>query len=180
MKATIKLPPLDYLRECLDYLPETGEFRWRTRPESHFASDWVWKMRNRRYAGKPAGNFVRGRCRIAIDGVLYARSRLAWWFVHETEPPQIDHRYGDKSDDRIVNLRAADNAQNNRNRPAQSNNTSGFKGVSKKRGRWRARITVGGKELSLGGFPTPEAAHAAYCKEAARLHGEFANTGRAS
>jgi hypothetical protein len=94
----------------------------------------------------------------------------------EEPPAQIDHINGIKTDDRLCNLRAADNAQNNRNRPAQGNNTSGFKGVSKKRRQWRARISVNGTEHSLGTFDTPEAAAAAYREAAERLHGAFART----
>lgn len=43
-------------------------------------------------------------------------------------------------------------------------NQSGFRGVSQWRdtGRWRANVTVDGKQLHLGVHESPEAAHAAY------------------
>lgn len=43
-------------------------------------------------------------------------------------------------------------------------NTSGFRGVSRKRGRWRATIVIDGKQRSLGTFDDPAEAHQAYLK----------------
>lgn len=37
---------------------------------------------------------------------------------------------------------------------------------------------LNGKNKHLGYYDTPEAGHAAYCKAASELHGEFANTGQ--
>lgn len=183
-KATKPLPSQQYLRECFDYDPETGVMTWRERPLSHFkdmerTAVHSWRSWNGGNAGHEAGcNTGHGRIYVGINGDLFARYRLAWMWMHGEDPgPQIDHINRDKSDDRISNLRPANNAENNRNRPAQGNNTSGFKGVSKKRDRWRARITGdSGRETSLGSFLTKEEAHAAYCEAAARLHGEFART----
>jgi hypothetical protein len=58
-------------------------------------------------------------------------------------------------------------------------NTSGYKGVcwEKDRGKWHAHITSDGKSRRLGSFEDKERAHFAYCEAAARLHGEFGNTG---
>jgi hypothetical protein len=46
----------------------------------------------------------------------------------------------------------------------------------KRDGNWKSRIVVDGKEIWLGYFSTPEAAHAAYCEAAKQYHGEFART----
>lgn len=46
---------------------------------------------------------------------------------------------------------------------------SGIPGVSKKRDKWRARIYVDGKELSLGSFDSPEMAGIAYSEAAKRF-----------
>jgi hypothetical protein len=91
---------------------------------------------------------------------------------------EIDHRNGDGLDNRRANLRLATPAQNARNRPLQSNNTSGVKGVdwypSKKK--WRARIKVNNKYIDLGLFDyledakkVREAAAAKYFREFQRL-----------
>jgi hypothetical protein len=58
------------------------------------------------------------------------------------------------------------------------NNTSGYKGVSwnKRKGKWRATITVNRKPLFLGYFGTPEEAAGAYDQAAIRHFGEYAVT----
>jgi hypothetical protein len=55
-------------------------------------------------------------------------------------------------------------------------NESGLKGVKWHRGakKWQSRIFFQGKEIYLGLFKTPQEAHAAYCKAAKELFGEFA------
>ena len=88
----------------------------------------------------------------------------------------VDHRDGDKLNNRRGNLRKATQSQNSKNTLLAKNNTSGFKGVSKAAGgRWRARITVERKEIRLGVFDTKADAAAAYDAAALQLHGEFAS-----
>ena len=92
---------------------------------------------------------------------------------------KADHRDGDGLNNRRANLRACTNGENMRNRGAQINNSSGFKGVSwdKKRGKWSAKIKVNRKQKHIGYFAEPEAAYKAYCRAAIELHGEFVNFG---
>ena len=87
---------------------------------------------------------------------------------------QGDHINKDGLDNRRSNLRIATVSQNNFNRGASRLNKSGYKGVSWHKNRWRASITAKGKDYQLGYFATAELAHAAYCKAAMELHGEFA------
>lgn len=88
----------------------------------------------------------------------------------------VDHRDGDGLNCRRCNLRSANASQNACNRRHHHDNTSGFKGVSwsKQKRRWRATITLGGKQRNLGLFDAPEQAARAYDAAARRLHGEFA------
>jgi len=95
------------------------------------------------------------------------------------DPPPgmtVDHINGDPLDNRRCNLRLATRSQNQMNRRTQSNNTSGFKGVSlfKRTGKYRAYIMVAGKETHLGYFATAEEASAAYQAALAMHHGDFA------
>ncbi len=92
------------------------------------------------------------------------------------EAERVDHINGDGTDNRRANLRAATHAQNMRNRKKHKNNTSGFKGVSPMRGKWRAQIRFEGRKHHLGIFDSPEEAAEAYDEAARRLHGEFART----
>lgn len=90
----------------------------------------------------------------------------------------VDHINGIRHDNRRANLRICTNAENQRNRGKNKNNTSGYKGVSlhKLSGLWKAMIKVDRKDIFLGYFKNPEDAHQAYSAAAAMYHGEFANT----
>lgn len=89
---------------------------------------------------------------------------------------QIDHENCDGLDNRKANLRAASHGQNCQNRPKQSNNSSGFKGVSwsSSKNGWKAQIRADRRRHDLGIYATKEAAAAAYHRAAVSLHGEFA------
>lgn len=86
----------------------------------------------------------------------------------------IDHIDGDGLNNTRENLRLVTNAENLKNRKRHSNNKSGYKGVVAQDGKYRAKITVNGKRISLGMYDTPEEAHEAYKAAAIKYHGEFA------
>jgi hypothetical protein len=62
------------------------------------------------------------------------------------------------------------------NRPAQVNNTSGYKGVyfNKKNNKWVAAICINRKTTYLGCFINPKEASEAYKAAALNIHKEFA------
>lgn len=159
------------LRCALEYEPRTGNFIWRERPS------------NRVRVGDIAGNVNKrtGYKSIKIDGLSYYSHRLAWLHVYGEWPQGIiDHRDGDKTNNRIENLRAATLAQNAANAKRPVHNTSGFKGAwfHGRDRRWVANIKVDRKTKYLGSFDTREEAHAAYMAAARSLHGEFASGGQ--
>jgi hypothetical protein len=130
--------------------------------------------------GKQAGcNAPTGYILIGIDGSLYLAHRLAWLYVKGSWPEmRIDHKDQNKANNRISNLRQATVAQNTANSGPRITSRSGFKGVcwDAKNSRWRATITVGGKQRSLGRHKRLEDAVAAYSTEAKAIYGEFAAT----
>lgn len=87
---------------------------------------------------------------------------------------EIDHINGNTLDNRRGNLRIATHAQNIRNSTKPVTNTSGYKGVTKSRGRWKAQYEINGKHVNLGHFETAEEAHQAYCRAVTKAFGEFA------
>jgi hypothetical protein len=92
---------------------------------------------------------------IAVDHRRYVAHRLAWLYVYGVWPSDdVDHINGDKSDNRIFNLRLATRAQNMQNVAKHKHNKSGAKGVSwmNTRSKWRAYIFVGYKQIHLGLF----------------------------
>lgn len=88
----------------------------------------------------------------------------------------VDHKNGNKLDNRRNNLRACTHQQNICNQKLRADSTSGFKGVSwdKKRQKWRAYIRLHGKHKSVGRYADKLEAAAAYNREAKRVYGEFA------
>lgn len=158
----------DRLREILQYDAETGEFRWKVR------------MGCRALQGARAGTTKEDGYRILfIERKRYAEHRLAWFYAYGRWPCRfIDHANGVRNDNRLANLREATRSQNAFNSPAKVPGVVGLRGVSRTCGAatFKARISANNVEHHLGCFATPEAAHAAYCEAAKRLHGEFART----
>ena len=87
---------------------------------------------------------------------------------------RVDHINGNGLDNRRSNLRPASRSQNGANRGAPSNNTSGFKGVTRFRLKWMAKIQVHGRTIHLGLFATPQEAARAYDTAALEHFGEYA------
>jgi hypothetical protein len=88
----------------------------------------------------------------------------------------VDHRNGDTLDNRRANLRATDPSHNGGNQRVHINNSSGYKGVTwdKRRRKWLAQISVGGRGRYLGNHDDVEAAARAYDQAAIEAWGEFA------
>lgn len=75
----------------------------------------------------------------------------------------VDHINGDGLDNRKCNLRVATAKENSANRGATRANTSGYKGVSRHRDRWRAQVKVRGTgRLYSAVFGTAEEAARAF------------------
>jgi hypothetical protein len=134
----------------LRYDPTTGIFVWSKSPAR------VIK------AGTVAGRLGRdGYIAIQIKGRLYFAHRLAWLYVNGVWPKnQIDHINGNRSDNRIENLREATRKQNGENRRVVSTTRSGKTGVTwnERYGVWYARIMHNKKPIHLGAFKNLDAA----------------------
>jgi hypothetical protein len=157
------------LQEILAYDQETGVFRWRV--------DLTPKTK----AGSVAGSLSksRGYIGICVNRRTYFAHRLAWLYVYGEWPAQfIDRIDGDRSNNRLSNLREASRAENQQNRRINSNNSSGLKGIyfDGCTGKWRAQIKVNGKIKRLGRFSDPSEAHAAYVAAADKFFGDFARS----
>ena len=173
--ATKKLPEQAYLRQCFDYDRSTGVVIWKERPSEHFPHMTECRRWNGRFAGREAGSPVNGRhLQTAINGVNFLLHRVVWKLETGEDVDEIDHRDRNGLDNRWENLRPATRYTNMQNR---GKIRVGLKGAYRHRCGWTSRISSGGKQQYLGLFHTEEDAHAAYCKAARELHGEFANFG---
>lgn len=148
-------------RRLLAYDELTGHFRW-------VATDCR--------AGCATTN---GYIVIGVDGKLFLAHRLAWlWMTGSWPAVLVDHKNRKKNDNRWDNLREATVSQNVANSGARSTSGSGVKGVSwcSSTKKWRATITVNGKQRSLGRHDELESAAASYARAASGVFGEFAAT----
>lgn len=172
------LPTIDQLRRLLSYDPETGILTWLPRPPEIFSGSTPEAKRtscarwNKRYAGTVAGGLESdGYIAMKIYNRSMLAHRLAWAIHHGEWPELILHRDGDRSNNRIDNLRSVTRQICQRNQKRHSRNTSGRTGVSWNRLRniWVAQIKVGEKSLYLGSFSDFDDAVAARI-EAEKLH----------
>lgn len=171
---------IQHLRECLDYNPRTGALTWRERPRSHFKNDGVWAAWNKKHSHTEVFSRKGGYLSLKVDGVQYLAHRVAW-AMETGEWPKggIDHINGDKSDNRISNIRDVSPAENSKNKVASKNNTSGFIGIgwNKASKKWMAYIGSGSGQLHLGLFSDINDAIAAR-KAAEQALGYHQNHGR--
>lgn len=137
----------EQVKSLLHYDMETGVFTRMVRTS------------NRIKVGDIAGSInVDGYLLIMLHGIRHQAHRLAWLYVYGVWPTNdIDHADGNKTNNRISNLRDSTNSENHQNRRMA-------KGYSfcKAAGKWMATIKVDGKCHYLGVFSAESEARAAY------------------
>lgn len=162
------IPTQARLRELFNYDPELGLLIWKRRPATDFRNIPQFYSFNARFSGKPAGHIEAQGYRIIVcDGVAHKAHKLVWLFVigEWVQYPifEIDHLNGDRSDNRIQNLRKVTKSDNQRNSSLRVNNASGVNGVNwvTSKRRWLARIWDGDIHRYLGAFKNLEDARQA-------------------
>lgn len=170
----------EYLTECFYYLPDTGDLVWRRRPRKHFNTVKGYKIANTTHTGNIAGvRTSRGYTNVKINGRLYKAHRLIWFLIHGAWPrDEIDHIDGNRSNNKLENLREATRLENARNKRKLRPTTCRYKGVAMtKSGKFCAVIGVNYKSIYSELFSTEEEAHSAYIEMADKYFGAFANYG---
>lgn len=127
--------------------------------------------------GKKAGTrHHTGYTQVGLKGKLYSAHRLVFMMHHGFIPEIIDHIDGDRSNDRIENLRAASWAQNLQNMKLRPNNKSGVKNVSwcGKRNKWIVQLSINGRQTNLGRYDDLELADLIATEAREKYHGAFA------
>jgi hypothetical protein len=134
------------LKSNLNYNPETGEFTWlKYRSKYAKAGSVAGHVWNNHHSGKKY-------LVIRFSGKLYLAHHLAWLLSYGECPSQIDHINGDGLDNRICNLRLADNEQNSKNKKLSKLNKTGVTGVSFYRGKYKSVIGNKYKTINLGTY----------------------------
>ena len=149
------------------YNPETGIFTRKIRTS------------NRTKVGAILGTpNDQGYLLVSVENYLYRAHRLAWLLMTGKWPSgDIDHKNGNRADNRFCNLREATRSQNMANMKTKKN-VSGIKGVvwNKFYEKWQSQIGKDGKCIFLGLYHEKAEAAEARRLGAIKYHGEFTRT----
>ena len=137
--------------------------------------DLYWKKNNRK-AGclKPTGYIV-----VEVNNKNMMAHRLIWMYHFGKVDQFIDHIDGNKSNNKIENLRLATKSQNCLNKKITTLNTTGCKGVRfrKDTGKYETRISYNKNRIILGSFDNLELADLVAKEARDKYHKGFANHG---
>lgn len=149
------IPTQDQVRELFFYDAQTGHL---IRKKCSYNP----KCENEHLIGKVCSCLSHGYLVVSIRKKLYPVHRIIWLYVKGTWPKHdIDHINGNRSDNRIENLRHATREQNQQKRTVRNrNNTSGHPGVywDTSKNKWCVEIKVRRKKICLGNYSSKEEA----------------------
>ena len=166
------------LKKLLRYDGDTGKLFWLPRDQSFFKTLRAYRAWNTRYAGTEAFTAIKpgynqGYNIGNIFDKTYRAHRVVFALIHGRWPTDhLDHIDGNRTNNRIDNLREVSNMVNHQNMKMFSTNTSEQTGVSwdESRQKWAAQIVVSGKNKHLGRFDMKDEAVAARA-EAEKIYG---------
>jgi len=117
-----------------------------------------------------------GYKRVFVFGKQWLSHRVIWCMFNNTLPKEIDHKDGDKTNNKIENLRPTSRSGNTANSAIRSDNKSGFRGVvwHKVTNKWQAQTMLNGKRIHMGVFESKLEAALAYNYKAKEIFGDFA------
>jgi hypothetical protein len=118
-----------------------------------------------------SGKRVNGKYKL----LRFHREVLKYHGYDVPDSYKVDHIDGVRNHNNKENLRICSHTQNSANRRS-TRGGSQYKGVSwdKRRGGWQARVTVEGRSIYIGTFPSEREAAYYYNQAASQIHGEYA------
>ena len=143
-----------------NYCPESGKLYYK-------------KSRGNRKAGSEVGGLCLGYLTTKVDCKHFFVHRIIWAMNYGYLPDSVDHINGNKTDNRLCNLRECTHKENLRNR-GRNTGRNLPKGVYKHGKKYLSKIRADGVEHYLGLFPNIKSASDAYDEAAVRLHGDYA------
>ena len=153
------------LHELFEY--RDGELYWKAKRPSIYVGD---------RAGWSCGNGYR---KVHVQKKQMFEHRVIFAMFNNYLPKFIDHIDGNKTNNKIENLREATHSENLRNVKTKINNSSGVKGVCwcKKAKKWEVQVKVNKKKKHLGYFDDIELAALVAHEGRNKYHGSYANHG---
>ena len=137
-----------------------------------------WKIsRGRVPAFSKAGTLgTHGYLQVTLMGKIYLAHRLIYLLINGQMPDQIDHIDGDKTNNKIDNLRVSDQSENRMNSSRSTLNQIGIKSVcwSKSNKCWRVQVKKHRKNVYDGFFDDLELAQLVAIEARNKHHGLFA------
>lgn len=163
-QQNLPIPSQEWLKENYDYHEDGGFIRNIPRGNQKAGSVFFGKKEK------------TGYMRVAINYDVFVVHRVIWKWHNGDEPKFIDHINGNRSDNRIENLRACSKSENRHNSDMNKNNTSGYNGVAYydygKTPKWVWHFIVDGIRYS-GYCSSMKSAVLAYCSKAEEINPVF-------
>lgn len=131
------------LQDLFAYDSTTGALTYKTSPAKKIKiNDKVGSLNGCKYL------------QVCINKKYYLVDRIIWLHQKNYIPTTLTHINKNKLDNRIENLKEVKRSTNNPNRAINSNNSSGYRGISyhKQTNKWRVVISINKKKIYLGGF----------------------------
>jgi hypothetical protein len=148
-----KTIPVEKALNCFRYDYDSGLLFWEN-PESN-------QVKKGRAAGTKT---VNGYLAVKIGTTRVFVHRIAWVFKFGKWPDAlIDHIDGNKTNNKIENLRETNHRFNQHNRLRHRKGL--LPGAYRQNKKWGARIQIDGKDHYLGTFETQQEAHEAYLEK---------------
>lgn len=171
---------IEQIAEVIRMDAASGLLFWKDRPRAMFRRECDYRNWNANKADSEAMISLdhEGYKSGEILGQRHLAHRVVWALAHGSWPEKtIDHIDGDKTNNRIGNLRDVTNEVNNRNKRKRSGNPASVMGVCQRgESRWIAYIYAG-RRIHLGSFSDFTDAVAAR-KSAEIRHGYHINHGQ--
>lgn len=161
-----------YLKQCIDYNPETGEFKWKITVGGNAYGNDAFHI-----------NICRNNninLQTGILGKLLSTNRLiVFWMTGYMPSP---NRVVMTVDNNALNLKWSNIKVGNNSESRRKQRNKGIlasKGVHfhKQKKKYCAQIQINGEQKHLGCYPTESEAREAYMKAARKHFGELANDG---
>ena len=116
-----------------------------------------------------------GYIHVKIKAKSFKAHRLVFLYHNGFLPEFVDHIDGNKTNNKIENLRAATKEENCRNQKIRSTNKSGCKGVKwvKCKNKWQVEVCRNYKQINFGYYEDLELASLVAIEATELIHGRF-------